>query len=100
MIIKYILPLVAAGLLVFAVQQVLQSSKKTDAPPPLMQPPRAPFENRLAGSGIVEPKFENISIGSATPGIVTEVKVKVGEHVKTGDPLFRLDDRQLQAELK
>ena len=100
MIIKYVLPLVAVVLFVFAVQQVLQSSKKVEPPTLLMQPPRAPFENRVAGSGIVEPKFENISVGSATPGIVTEVSVKVGQKVQRGDPLFKLDDRQLQAELK
>ena len=100
MIIKYVLPVVAVVLLVFAVQQVLQSNKKVEPPTLVMQPPRAPFENRLAGSGIVEPKFENISVGSATPGIVTEVNVKVGEKVKPGTPLFKLDDRQLQAEWK
>ncbi len=33
------------------------------------------------------------------PGIVVEVMVKVGQQVKAGDPLFRLDDRELKAEL-
>ncbi|HZZ73509.1 MAG TPA: efflux RND transporter periplasmic adaptor subunit [Pirellulales bacterium] len=100
MITKYVLPLFALALLGFAVQQVLQSRQPVPTPQLLMQPPRAPYQNRLAGSGIVEPIFENISIGSATAGIVTAVDVQVGQKVKKGDPLFRLDDRQLQAELK
>jgi HlyD family secretion protein len=33
------------------------------------------------------------------PGVVVEVMVKVGQKVRAGDPLFRLDDRQLRAEL-
>ena len=34
------------------------------------------------------------------PGIVVEVPVTVGQKVKAGDPLFRLDDRELKAELE
>ena len=34
-----------------------------------------------------------------TPGVVTAVLVKVGDEVKAGTPLFRLDDRQLRGEL-
>ena len=100
MIIKYVLPVLALVLMLFAVQQVLVAQKKVDIPTLTMEPPRAPYENRLAGSGIIESKNENISIGSPTPGIVTEVLAKVGKPVKADDPLFRLDDRQLQAELK
>jgi multidrug resistance efflux pump len=54
----------------------------------------------VAGSGIVEPETENISIGSSFPGVVTKVLVKVGQRVKKGDILFRVDDRQLRAELR
>jgi multidrug resistance efflux pump len=34
------------------------------------------------------------------PGVVVEVMVRVGQKVKAGEPLFRLDDRQLKAELE
>jgi RND family efflux transporter MFP subunit len=33
------------------------------------------------------------------PGVVTEVDVKVGDTVKAGQPLFKIDDRDLQADL-
>ena len=48
------------------------------------------------------PASQNIAIGSALSGIVLEVYVpveRVGTHVAKGDPLFRVDDRQLKAQL-
>lgn len=101
MITKYLLPLLAIALLVFAVVHV-RGSQQADEPTTAalhIQPPKNPFPQTVAGAGIVEPQTENISIGSSLPGIVVEVQVKVGQKVKAGDPLFRLDDRQLQAEL-
>jgi multidrug resistance efflux pump len=65
-----------------------------------VQPAQTPFRDSVAGAGIVEAQTENIAIGSALPGVVTEVAVKVGQQVQAGDVLFRLDDRQLQAEKK
>ena len=67
--------------------------------PPPIQPAESPFPNTVAGAGMVEPETENISVGSPLPGVVVEVMVKVGQKVKAGDPLFRLDDRQRKAEL-
>src|SRR5262249_40047958 len=45
---------------------------------------------------------ENIAIGAALPGLVLEVHVpgsKVGQRVRAGAPLFRIDDRHLKAQL-
>src|SRR5439155_268361 len=62
-------------------------------------PARTEFAHTVAASGIVEPQTENISVGSHYAGVVEEVLVKVGRKVAAGDVLFRLDDRQLTAEL-
>ena len=75
-----------------------RASELPELPPPV-QPAENPFPNTVAGAGMVEPETENISVGSPVPGIVVEVMVKVGQKVKAGDPLFRLDDRELKAEL-
>jgi RND family efflux transporter MFP subunit len=53
----------------------------------------------LAGSGIVEASTENISIGTQIAGIVSKIFVEIGSNVKEGDPLFKIDDRSLLAEL-
>ena len=53
----------------------------------------------IAGAGLIEAKRENIPIGTLVAGVVTEVYVKRGDMVKKGNPLFRLDDRDLKAQL-
>lgn len=97
---RYVLPLVSLGLLAFAVFYVRGAQKPEPPLPPPEQAPRSPYENAVAGTGVVEPQTENISIGTQLPGIVVEVLVKVNQQVRAGDPLFRLDDRELRARLK
>lgn len=62
-------------------------------------PPRSPYKNYISGVGIVEASSQNISIGTPLNRIVERVLVKVGDKVKKGDVLLRLDDRDLQANL-
>jgi HlyD family secretion protein len=95
-----ILPLVALGLLAFAGWYVWSTRPVEHNPPPPIPPARNPFADALAAAGIVEAQTENIAVGSATPGVVVEVLVKVGDEVKAGAPLFRLDDRELRGELE
>ena len=96
---KYGLPIVAIVLIAFAVKFLASASEKMPELPPPIQPAESPFPNTVGGAGMVEPQTENISVGSPVPGIVVEVMVDVGQKVKAGDPLFRLDDRELKAEL-
>jgi multidrug efflux pump subunit AcrA (membrane-fusion protein) len=96
---QYVLPLVAMAMLGFALWYVAKTKPVTRNPPPPIMPARSPYAATLAAAGIVEAQTENISVGSATPGVVVQVFVKVGDEVKAGQPLFRLDDRQLQGEL-
>src|SRR4051812_44495851 len=100
MITKYVLPLVAVCLLVFAVLHVARAQKETPPGPPPADPPRTPYANNVAGAGMVEAQTENIAVGSSLPGIVVQVFGRVGDEVKQGDQLFRLDDRQLKADLR
>jgi len=93
------LPLAAVALLGFAGWYVWSTRPVTADPPPPIPPATSPFSDSLAAAGIVEAQTENISVGSATPGVVTQVLVKVGDEVRAGTPLFKLDDRELQGEL-
>src|SRR6185295_8693940 len=96
---KYGLPIFAVGLIAFSVRYLAQAKERLPKVPPPVQPAANPFRITVAGAGMVEPETENISIGASLPGIVVEVMVRVGQHVKTGDPLFRIDDRDRKAEL-
>lgn len=96
---KFLLPIAATALLLFAVWHVAESRKSLPRLPPPITPPQSPFAATLAGAGLIEPETENIAVGSPVAGVVVEVRARVGQHVMPGELLFRLDDRQLRAEL-
>jgi multidrug efflux pump subunit AcrA (membrane-fusion protein) len=97
---KYALPLLAATLLLFAVLHVVRAHSAAPKSEPPVPPGRAAFARSVAGVGVVEAQTGNIAIGSSLSGLVAEVPVRVGQRVKAGAVLVRLDDRALKAELK
>jgi RND family efflux transporter MFP subunit len=96
---RTILPLLALAALSFGIISVVQSQPKRETSVPPSPPPVAPYAHVVAAEGLVEASSENISIGTSLSEVVTEVPVVVGQKVKAGEPLFKLDDRQLQADL-
>ncbi len=100
---KFVLPTLAMAMLAFAIIHVVRAQQTTPKPAPPVEPARTPFGNTVAGAGIAEAKTENIAIGSPLPGVVLEVFVPVeavGKHVQKDEPLFRVDDRTLKAQLR
>lgn len=100
MIRKYLLPILALCGLAFAVQTVAAGAKPTAIAKPLADPAPAPFEFTIAGAGIVEAKSQNVAVGTSIAGVVAEVPVQVGDLVKGGAVLFRIDDRDRHAQLE
>lgn len=96
---RYFLPLLAVVGVAFAIWTVVTGSRPIPAAPPVVPPAQAPFASYVAGSGIIEASTQNIAVGTHVSGVVSEMFVKVGDSVKAGTPLFKLDDRALQAEL-
>src|ERR1700682_5923426 len=99
---KYVIPVLAAGMLVLAVIHVVRAQQTPPRPPPPVEPSRTPFGKTVAGAGIVEARTQNIAVGTALPGVVLEVygphkesmspwDALVGETVKKGDKLFLVD---------
>jgi multidrug efflux pump subunit AcrA (membrane-fusion protein) len=99
MIGKYVLPLLAVTGLALSISTVIEGDKTPSVVLPPFQPARAPFDAYVAGVGMVESSTENIAIGTPVSGIVSAVYAKWGDHVTTGDPLFKIDDRDLQGQL-
>ena len=111
---KVFLPLLALAGLVFGVGAVVkQRNTPVLTSKPVLQPPQKPEKPKevIFGFGLVEPQRENIPIGTVVPGAVMEVYVdgrpgfdpphkKVGDPVKKGERLFRIDDRDLLSEMK
>src|SRR5437016_5998482 len=101
---QFLIPLIAAGAVTFAITHVVRSQYAPPDKPPLVEPAHSPFGATVAGAGIVEARSDasntaNIAVGSLLPGVVTRVPIRVGQVVQAGEPLFELDDRQLRAEL-
>jgi HlyD family secretion protein len=102
---KWILPTLALGLLVYAFVQALYMQRREPMLPPPVSPSLTPFGNTVAGAGMIEPNTEAsgkgmIEVGSQVAGVVTAVRVRIGQTVKAGDLLFELDKRQAEAELR
>lgn len=98
---RFVLPFLAAAGLSLAVYTVIQARQLPPPSRPIIPPPTQPKGvSTIAGAGIVEAYYENIPIGVNVPGVVVEVYVKKGDRVSEGAPLFRVDDRELQAQLK
>ncbi len=96
---SFVVPTAAVGCLIFAVVNVLNAyPKKEDIKPPI-EPAKSPFSDSLAGAGLIESSSENIAISPPQTGLCREVNVKIGQQVKKGDVLFKLDDRTRKAEL-
>lgn len=97
---KMALPFLAAAMISYAVFHVLRASSTAEPSYRPWEPNGNLGVDVIAASGIVEAHTENIAVGSPLAGIVTQIQVGVGDKVKVGDALFRLDDREMLAELK
>jgi HlyD family secretion protein len=99
MIRKYVLPLLAVTGLAVAIAMVLLGNRTAPVAQPVVQSASTPFSSYVFGPGIVEASTENIAIGTPVSGIVTAIYVKWGDRVKSGAPLFKVDTRDLEAQL-
>jgi HlyD family secretion protein len=89
-----------AGFVAIAlVLRTINGQEAREIAPPPIAPAAKPFESTVAATGILEALSENVSLGVPVAGLVTEVMVKVNDPVKAGAPLFKLDDRDLNAVL-
>lgn len=78
---------------------VVDSNRSPPQVPQASAAARAPFAAYVAGTGITEIGRGNIAVAASVAGVVETVYVKVGDRVAHGDPLFRVDGRDLQARL-
>jgi HlyD family secretion protein len=96
---RHIVPFLAVIGFVIAAGVVFYGNRPPPAALPAIQSAKAPFPSSIAGAGITEASTENVAVGTQVSGVVTNIYVKRGDTVKSGDPLFMVDDRDLQAQL-
>jgi RND family efflux transporter MFP subunit len=82
-----------------AIGYVMKGSAPLPVAQPVSPPTIAPYARYIAGSGMLEASTRNIAISTPVGGVVAEVSVKVDDHVRRGQELFRIDGRDLEAQL-
>jgi multidrug resistance efflux pump len=87
----------AIGMLGFASWSIASKYSPRQAMQPPIAAPTHPYDRDVAGTGIVEPASEVIALAVERGGVVRRVNVIAGAHVKTGDPLFSVDQRNYAA---
>ena len=69
-------------------------------PPPNVLPAPKPAGTRVAASGIVEAFGDNVKVATPVGGVVLNLPVAIVDWVKAGQPLFELDSRVANANVK
>ena len=96
---RLILPAMGIAAAVWAAYSVVRTQPYREPTDPPSRPAVSDFTDTVAAVGLIEASTENIWIGTPLSGVVARVLVTAGQSVKSGDRLFELDTRQLQAEL-
>ncbi|MCL4767174.1 MAG: efflux RND transporter periplasmic adaptor subunit [Hyphomicrobiaceae bacterium] len=98
--------LIAAG---GASLSIGRSQPQAVALAPVVSPPVQPGVPATAGGGVrgfigaaglIEPNGQEIDMGSHVSGIVADVRAVPGQKVRTGDPLFVIDERTARGNLE
>lgn len=90
------LPLLAILGLICTGVYLVSSLKPEEKIPPVRQPSQSPYQNTIAGVGIIEADDENLEIYPQRAERVDALYVREGDEVKRGQALFRLQLQTLQ----
>jgi HlyD family secretion protein len=96
---RFILPAIGVLAAVWAAYSVVRTQPRRAPTDPPALPAISDFKETVAAVGLIEASTENIWVGTPLAGVVEKVFVTAGRSVRSGEPLFELDTRQLGAEL-
>jgi HlyD family secretion protein len=91
------IPLLAVAMITFAGWAIAAKHDFRVVMPPPIAAPTSPYDDNVAGTGIVEPASEVIALAIERGGVVSRIAVIAGDRVKAGQPLFAIDDRDYRA---
>jgi HlyD family secretion protein len=97
---RYVLPVLATAGFAAAIAAAGLGSEAPPAAPAPQPSAKAPYQSYVAGTGLIEASTGNITIGTPVSGIVDAIYVKWGDWVNTGQPLFKLEARDLSAQME
>jgi len=91
------IPLLAAAMISFAGWSIAAKHSSREVASPPIGAPTNPYDDNVAGTGIVEPASEVITLAIERGGVVSRIDVLAGDRVKAGQTLFAIDDRDYRA---
>ena len=91
------IPLFAVAMISFAGWSIAAKHSSREVTSPPIAAPTHPYGDNVAGTGIVEPASEVIALAIERGGVVNRIHVMAGDRVKSGQPLFAIDDRNYRA---
>src|SRR5215468_9356421 len=91
------IPLLAIAMVSFAGWSIAAKHDPLGATLPPIAVPTYPYDDNVAGTGIVEPASEVIAVAIERGGVVSRIDVMAGDRVKAGQPLIAIDDRDYRA---
>ena len=91
------IPLLAAAMIGFAGWSIAARHSSREVASPPIAAPTNPYDDNVAGTGIVEPASEVIALAVERGGVVSRIDVVAGDRVKAGQPVFAIDDRDYRA---
>lgn len=94
------IPAVAVAGLAFACVVAERSDRPAAIAEAIAQPAEAPYESYIAGAGLIEAVSRNVEIATPVSGVVQELYVRVGDHVEAGQPLFKIEGTDAEAEVR
>lgn len=94
------LPILAFIGIGFAIFMIYWGTRKPPVTRIVFQPPTSPYRHFVAGEGVIEAINKNTLISVPFPELVTDVYVDIGQVVKKNAPLFKIDTRTLEAQLR
>lgn len=100
LLLRAFIPALAVAGLVFALFVAMSTGQPAAINEPTAQPAEAPYESYIAGAGLVEAMSRNIEVATPVSGVVQEIFISVGDHVKAGQPLFRIEGADAEAEIR
>lgn len=86
--------------IIMTIGYVIKISQPVVKSKPIAAPLETSFPESVAGTGIIEAYGENINLATYTDGKVENIYVKVGQRVKKGTPILKIDSVEDENELR
>ena len=100
LLLRVAIPALALAGLVFALVVAARTSRPAAIAEIVAQPAQAPYDSYIAGAGLIEAASRNVEVATRVSGVVEEIFVRVGDKVQAGQPLFRIEGADAEADVQ